>query len=236
MVFRLLVLLLGFKLVGCQKISNNINDIEFECGGSADLGSFSYVKLVGETGSINSAEGLEVTDTAGRDRAAVVTPKGCLKLPKDFTNPLVVARPSSNQGYILYPSRVPAGTVQSHIIKTYRYNALTSPCKNQIVTSAEEMSWPINWAGVESASYDWQLEIQNGKGSVISLNRNGSEDLSREAIDLRGLSDGVYQMQIMGRQLFSKDKVETRIECKLIVDRQSPLVNLDRDYSHRGRK
>ncbi len=226
---RLIILLLGFLLSNCQKISNNINNVEFECGGSAELESFRYVKLLSNSGVIGSAEGIQVRDEVGQDYGGLVTPKGCLRLPRNLQDKLMVARPAANEGYVLYPNRVATGSVQSHVVKTHRYNALTSLCQSEIVTSSAQMNWPIDWAGVDSSSYAWQLVIQKERNVRLSLQRNGVEDLNRETIDLTGFEDGIYQLIVQGRQLFSKDKVETRFDCQLIIDRESPQVSLDRD-------
>jgi WD40 repeat protein len=217
-----------FLILCCQKITNNINDIEFECGGTADLSEFRYVKLFSEAGAIHNPDGLLVKDEKGNELPQLVTPKGCLKVPKQFENKLLIARPSANEGIVFYPQRLALGSVQSHMLQSYRYKALVSSCQGAIVTSARQMTWPLDWVGLESAAYDWHLTIKKGADVRMSLQRNAEEDLEQEWIDVSNLEDGSYHMTIQAQQLFSKDKQETRFDCQLIVDRASPLVTLDR--------
>jgi len=227
---RLLIIALHLSaLAGCTKISNNINDVELNCGDASDSVNFRYVKLFNSFGVLKDSEGLRVQNELGQDFSHVLTSRGCLKIPKDLDEKLIVIRPSANEGLAFFSNRLEFGLIQPLLFKSFRYQSLTSSCSTDLATNANAMPWPVDFTGVATDSYDWRLSIKKQNEIVLDVQRNAVEDLNRERIDLSSLEDGTYKLSVEARQLFSQDKVESRFDCNLIVDRLSPIVSIDRE-------
>src|SRR5690606_37531369 len=104
-----------------------------------------------------------------------------------------------------------------------------SLCQGGLATSAHRIERPIDFRSVEAEAFEWNLTIQSADGTELGINRTGFEELSKETIDISKLADGLYRLRIQATPLFAPQKQESVFDCELHIDRESPLVYVDRD-------